>query len=70
MFNKDLEELNNKQRWTYNNWNEKYTRRNQHQNNWDRRMDKWAGRQNGGNHCHETEENRMKRNEDSLRDQH
>ena len=30
-------------------------------------MDKWAGRQNGGNQCHETEK-RMKRNEDSLRD--
>ena len=29
MFNKDLQELKNKQRWKYNNWNENYTRRNQ-----------------------------------------
>ena len=39
MFNKDLEKLKNK--WTdeqYNNWNEKYTRRNQQQKNWGRRM--------------------------------
>ena len=29
MFNKDLEDLKNKQREQYNNWIEKYTRRNQ-----------------------------------------
>ena len=29
MFNKELEDLQNKQSWTYNNWNEKYTRKNQ-----------------------------------------
>ena len=29
MFNKDLDELNNKQDKQYSNWNEKYTRRNQ-----------------------------------------
>ena len=31
-------------------------------------MDKWSGRHSGGNHCCGTEEKRMKRNEDSLRD--
>ena len=33
-------------------------------------MNKPNGAHNAGNHCHGTEENRMKRNEDSLRDQH
>ena len=33
-------------------------------------MDKWSGRQNGGNHCHKknTEKRMKKKNEDSLRD--
>ena len=33
----------------------KYTRRNQYQNDWGRRMSKWTRRQSGGNHCHRTE---------------
>ena len=46
MFNKALEELKNKQ-WVMNNTiteMKKYTRRNQYQNNWVRRTDKWDGR--------------------------
>ena len=55
MFNKDLEELRMNRDEQYNTWNEKYTRRNQLQNNWGWKMDMWAGRQNCGNHCHGTE---------------
>ena len=45
MFNKDLEELKSKQTMMKNNkWNLKFSRRNQKQNNWGRRTDKWSGR--------------------------
>lgn len=40
MFNKDLEELKNKQTMVNSTMTEKYSRRNQYQNNWGRRMDK------------------------------
>ena len=66
MFMKDLEELKNKQT------EEQYTRRNQWQNMWSRRTDKWPGRSNSGNQCFKTEyrkENgKKKKEEDSLRD--
>ena len=49
MFTKDLEELKNKET------DEQYTRRNEEQNNWGRRTDKWPGKQNDGTHCCNTE---------------
>ena len=47
MFTKDAEELKNR--------HEQYTRMNQQQNNGGRRMEKFPGGQNGGNHCCRTE---------------
>ena len=41
----------------YNSWNEKHTRRNQRQNNWNR-TDKQAGRENGKNNFHGAEQRR------------
>ena len=41
MFNKELEDLKNRDEQD-NNWNEKYTWRNQWQNNRGRKMRKWA----------------------------
>ena len=46
MCTKSLGELKNKQT------DEKYTRRNQQQNNGGQRTDQWPGGQNGGNPCH------------------
>ena len=59
VFTKDLEELKNKQT------DEQYTRRDKQWDNWGRRMEKWPGGQNGGNHCHRTEY--RKRNEKKWR---
>ena len=48
----------------YNNWNEKFTRRNQQQNTGGKRTNEWGGRQTGGNHWYEQKrEKRLKRNE-------
>ena len=52
-----------------NNWNEKYTRGNQQQIRWYRRMDEWSGRQNSRNDLiKQQEEKIILKNEDSLRD--
>ena len=69
MLKKELEDLKNKQAQMNNKITEMKNTRKWIQQ-WGRRMDKWVGIQNCGNHCHRTEykEKRMKRNEESLRD--
>ena len=52
MFNKSRR---TKQRQTVQSLEKKYISRNQQQNNWGKRMDKWPGGQNDENHCCKTE---------------
>ena len=53
----------------YNNWNEKYTRRNQRQNKWGKeRINELEDRMVEITAVEQNTEKRMKRNEDSLRD--
>lgn len=54
----------------YSNWNEIYTKGNQHQIRWYRRTDQWSRRQNNGNLPKRTAKKKKKRilkNENSLR---
>ena len=54
MFNKKLKEEGKKSKLNgqHNIWNEKHPRRNQQQDNRDRRINKWCGRQSGRNNSH------------------
>ena len=61
MFAKHLEELRANKH--------EYIRRNQQQNKWGRRTDKWPGRENGETNVSEQDiEKRKKKDENSLRD--